>query len=402
MRKCDLTNVPTKKSDTRIIYDWQKAIGLIIPFEYDSVQGAFEIINYISRDKVYIKYNNKEYMLYGKYLKKGKIAKIFDQPVDWYYTEGDIISDTRGSHNRQLKIIKRKYVEENKNPNVRSHKYYQYKCLICGYDCSMDNFWINERDLKAGKGCGCCAGTKVLKGINDINTTAPWIVPYIKDSEYAYTHTRTSNKKTDCICPVCGYEKQSDAYHLLFQGYGCPNCSDEISYPEKFMMSVLKQSGIKFKYQASRRTLPWAKKYKYDFYLPTINWIIETHGSQHYIEGWHRFKLQKKTDKEKRELAVINNITNYIELDCSKSKIDYIVNSIQSSVLNSIITNINYDVADKFASSSFLVESCMIYANNPNIEINQIADLFNVTKGTIIRYLKKGKEIGLCQYEKNK
>ena len=91
MRKCDLSQVPTKKNDTRVIYDWSKAIGLKIPFEYDGLKDFFEIVDYESRDKVYIKYNDKIIMVYGKYIRKGKIAKIFDEEVDWKYHIGENI-----------------------------------------------------------------------------------------------------------------------------------------------------------------------------------------------------------------------------------------------------------------------------------------------------------------------
>ena len=61
----------------------------------------------------------------------------------------------------------------------------------------------------------------------------------------------------------------------------------------------------------------WAKKYRYDFYLPDYNTIIECQGIQHYKpvdfagkgDDWAKklFEKNVKTDKIKYELAVKNN-----------------------------------------------------------------------------------------------
>lgn len=234
MRKCNLEKVPKILKMGKEVCDWQNAVGLNIPFEYDGLKDSFKIVDFESRDKVYVIYKDKKYMLYGKYIKIGRIAKLFGQTIEWKYSKGDIIKDHVNSHDRNLLITARKYIEENENPNNRNHKYYQYKCLKCGYDCIMDNYWVNEADLKAGKGCGCCAGTKVIIGINDISTTLPWAVPYIDDINYVHTHTKTSQKITDMTCPICGYKKRISVDKLYYQSFGCPKCSDGLSYPEKF------------------------------------------------------------------------------------------------------------------------------------------------------------------------
>ena len=404
MRKCDLSQVPTKKNDTRIIYDWQNAIGLIIPFEYDGINDEFEIINYESRDKVYVKYNNKIHMVYGKYIRKGRIAKIFDQEIEWKYHVGENIKDNPNSHKRDITITKRYYSKDNPSFKVagRNYKWYQYKCNICGYDCEMDNFWVNEADLKDGKGCGCCAGTKVVKGVNDIATTAPEYLQYIVDKDFAYTHTKTSNKKVLVKCPICGYEKEMPFVNLYFQSFGCPNCSDGFSYPEKFIKIILDQNNIQYKQQLNKSDFQWCGKYKYDFYLSDFNCIIETHGRQHYEEsGWTNLKLQQKIDKKKKELAIQNGIENYIELDCRESSIDYMKKSIESSYLNSILKDIDYEWADLFSQKSLLKEVCKYYNSNSTKQI-EIAKVFNISYGCVNRYIRKGRELGIINDQKKR
>lgn len=400
MRKCDLSQVPTKKNDTRIIYDWNKAIGLKIPFEYDGLKDFFEIINYESRDKVYIKYNDKTNMLYGKYIRKGKIAKIFDEKIDWKYHIGENIQYNKKGYETNITITAKYYSKDNpdfKKGYERNYKWYQYKCNVCGYDCTMDNFWINEIDLKDGKGCSCCAGTKVIKGINDISTTAPDLMVYLVDKEFGYTHTKTTNKSTLMKCPTCGYKKNMQFHKLYYQNFACPHCSDGFSYPERFMMAVLKMSNINYKYQLTKKDFDWCGKYRYDFYLPDYNWIIETHGRQHYEDGWYKVSYQQKIDKIKKDLALANGIDNYIELNCSESTKEYIKNSIDNSDLINIINKeINYDAVNVLAEKSLFREVCLYY-NTYKPTYNQIYSKFDIEPKYIYHYIKEGKELGIIK-----
>lgn len=398
MRKCCLDNVPVILKNNNKVINWRNAIGLDIPFEYDGIKDSFKIIDYESRDKVYILYKNKKYMLYGKYIKKGKIAKILGQKIEWNYSIGDVIKDCVNNHNRHLLITARKYVDINKNPKYRHHKYYQYKCLTCGYDCTIDDFWINEADLKTGKGCGCCAGTKVITGINDISTAIPWAIPYIDDIDYVYTHTKTSKKKTNMTCPVCGFKKKMCAANLYFQFFGCPKCSDGFSYPEKFFLHILDQAKIKYKYQLNKSDFKWCDKYRYDFFLPDYNCIVETHGAQHYEDGWKKIDLQRKIDKKKKELALNNGIKHYIELDCRNSNKEYIKCSIMKSNLPFNLSMVDFDKADLGAQKNVLITTCETYKNNPNMTLINIATKYHISLGTVVRYLKKGRELGLCEY----
>lgn len=399
MRKCDLSQIPTKKNDTRIIYDWSKAVGLKISFEYDGLKDFFEIINYESRDKVYIKYNNKTTMVYGKYIRKGKIAKIFDEEVDWKYHVGENIQYDKKGYKTDITITAKYYSKNNpdfKKGYERNYKWYQYKCNVCGYDCTMDNFWINETDLKDKKGCSCCAGTKVIKGVNDISTTAPDLMVYLVDKEFGYTHTKTTNKSTLMKCPICGYEKSMQFQKVYFQNFACPYCSDGFSFPEKFMMEILNEAGIKFKYQLNKKNFNWCNKYKYDFYLPDYNWIIETHGRQHYEDGWGKIDFQRKIDKIKRELALNNGIDKYIELDCRQSDGKYIYKSIRQSDLNTIIKTINVNKAEARAQNSKLKIACDLF-NNKGVCFSEIAQKLNVCYDTVHRYISKGFELGIIK-----
>ena len=67
--------------------------------------------------------------------------------------------------------------------------------------------WVTESNMEK-QGCNCCSGKKVVKGINDIATTDPWMIPYFKNEEDVYTHSSCSGKVADVICPICNKEKK--------------------------------------------------------------------------------------------------------------------------------------------------------------------------------------------------
>ena len=199
-------------------------------------------------------------------------------------------------------------------------------------------------------------------------------------------------------CPICGYKKRMSVDKLYYQSFGCPQCSDGLSYPEKFFLNILQQLNIKFKFQLNKKDFVWCDKYRYDFYLPDYNCIIETNGIQHYEDGWKKINLQRKIDKQKRELALKNRIKYYIELDCRYSDKDYIKHSLINSNVPFEINDIDYNEADLKAQRNILIDACELYESHPEITIKQIALKYNVHVGTIVRYLKKGREIGLCKY----
>ena len=401
MRKVDLSNVPMKKNKGG--YLWLESIGLDIPFEYDNHIGSFKIIEYINSEHIKVLYNNQEFDLLTRAVRDGQIEKIFGKEINWKYNIGDKIQDIVCTHQRDLIITNKKW--DDTINNRRNNKWYQYKCNVCGYDCSIDDSWINEEKLKKGQGCSCCAGVKVVKGINDISTTDPWMVKYFVNIDDAYTHTRTSSLKFLMRCPICGKEKMLEPSHLLLQGFACLRCGDGISFPEKVLISILDQLHIKYKYQLNKKYFKWCGKYKYDFYLIDYNYIIETHGMQHYeLRKGSKFgKLEEiqENDKTKRELALNNKIDKYIELDCRFSKIDWITNSINNSPLKDIIdlTKVDFNEIEKYTNSSLFLDVCKMYNENyPNITIDDLLDKFVVCKTTIIKYLKSGTKIGLCNY----
>ena len=260
-------------------------------------------------------------------------------------------------------------------------------------------------------GCGICNGKIVVKGINDIATTDPDLVKYFANVEDAYTHTRCSDKRVDMICPNCDYKKEDCVKTLATRGFSCPECGDGVPYTEKvfanFLNYLIKQGVIDY-YTKQKRFNGY--NYLYDFALYKNNKIIaivETHGGQHYKQvsggNWRTLEDEQANDNAKEQLANDNGyITNekYFIIDCRKSDIKWISNSIKTSrlieKLNIDLKNINWEDVDKKSQCSLKWEVVTKWMERKSEDMNLtpriLADELGMNYATVQKYLKWGNE----------
>ena len=343
----------------------------------------------------------------------------------WKYEIGDIIDNIK-IINRKSEIVQVKSKNTKSGLSFVTKKYYQYKCLKCGFNGSIECYrngkylidhWVDEEALVQGTRCACCHGTVVQTGINDVATTDPEVVQYFADKNLANKYSRSAKAKIDIQCPICGFinPTQATIYNLVWEGVSCFKCGKSISYPEKLMYFALKQLDISF---ALHKTFDWSKNIKntfndkrgnkeYDFYLPDYNLIIELHGKQHYSDGTpfnvygergRTLQEEQENDKLKEYLAIQNNY-QYISIDCKESSLEYIKNSICNSKLKEHIDILNIDWAKCHKSSISGIKMLVINekANNPNMSSFMLAEKYGVTRNTIINWLKQG--AGICNYD---
>ena len=168
------------------------------------------------------------------------------------------------------------------------------------------------------------------------------------------------------------------------------------------MYSALKQLNLKFITQLSKTNFEWCENKKYDFYLSDYNIIIETHGEQHYEESrrGRSLKEEQENDKLKEKLALSNGIKHYIVIDCRKSELEWIKNSILDSELGNIfdLSDIDWLKCEEFALNNLIKEICTYKKDNPNISILEMANIFGYERHTIGRWLKRGSLLGWCEY----
>lgn len=228
----------------------------------------------------------------------------------------------------------------------------------CGHD------WEAVIYSRVGMGAGCpyCDGKRILVGFNDMWTTNPKLASKLAHPVDGYICTQGSTKKVNWKCPDCeNIIKNKTIADINKQGLSCPRCSDGISFPERFMYSLLRESGIEFVFDSTQK---WSQGKRYDFFLPKYNWIIETHGLQHYEGSFSRYrtgrslKEEQENDELKESLAKENGIENYIVIDARESTMNWIRSSIINSDLFKIIGEIpDFEKIEKMASKSFIKKS---------------------------------------------
>jgi len=402
MRETFLENLPRLKSSKLI--NWKESIGFIILFEYDNIKGELKIIKYDANShSVTIKYLEEIFVINSCSLLNCNLGKV----VGVYTKNFKIkIGTTLKNGKKDLVITNREHRDIiNKYGISKGWKYYKYTCNKCGWT----EGWIEERNLLNDIGCSCCRGLTVVKGINDVATTKPWMIKYFKNIEDVYTHTYSSTEKVIMKCPYCGREKKISIYVLNSDKLSCI-CSDKNSYPQKFVCNMLEQLKVIFETEYSPNWCKYdvenkLKQGRYDFYIEVgeKKYIIESDGEQHKNEGskssnWKSLEIQQNIDNYKDKLAIENKI-KVIRINCEESNLEFIKDNILKSKLVKIfdLTKINWNKCEEFALSNRVKEACDLW-NNDIKDTFKISKQMHLCRATIIKYLKKGSNLGWCNY----
>lgn len=137
----------------------------------------------------------------------------------------------------------------------------------------------------------------------------------IHKNKYNYSLVNYTNLESNVfiICPQHGKFSQRAGVHL--SGSGCPKCSC-FSKGEKKISEYFIERGISFEYQKTYNEFInpiTGAKYKFDFYLPMEDVLIEFDGLHHFIpiEYWggeEYFKKIQYKDNLKNDFCKNNNI----------------------------------------------------------------------------------------------
>lgn len=296
--------------------------------------------------------------------------------------------------NKNIELI-RTYTKPYGNKG-KSQTYCDCVCKIDGHE-----FTSSYGNLYDGKGCPVCS-RKVLHASNMLATIRPDLIEYLKYKEDAYNNFPSSKVRVMCKCPICGSEKHMPLNNLARQGFSCDRCSDNISIPEKFVFGILECADIDFNTQ---KIFSWSQRKKYDFYIPNLNIIIETHGEQHYRHtGLGRsLKEEQENDQLKYELAIKNGIKpeNYIVIDCRHSTFDWLKDNCIIQLENIFdLSNINFEKI--FADSQISIVPKIWEAWNlrgENDSTYEFSKIFKINRNAITNYLKIGNDLGKCKYD---
>lgn len=373
-KKIDFSKLPIRNGERKQI-DWKNSIGQEIAFEYKGIVGTLKITDYDAKNTMlHLLYNNNIYKLRIKEIKKCALGRLL----------GEFGYDDINIGLEKNNVVVTEIVEN-------THKLIRYKCKACGQYGEM-----KANSFKKSKNpCHICTGRKLVVGINDLHTTNPKLASMLKNQSDGYRVTQKSCEKLWFVCPYCGDEIYKSP-NQINNSFPCVKCRDGHSYGERFMAAILKNKNIDF---IQEKKFEWSGLKRYDFYLPSYNLIIETHGEQHYQSthfesiGGRSLLEEQANDKLKKQLALKNKVSNYIVVDVQKSEFDYIKNNILNSELKEILS---------LKEEDFNIVPDMIMENNSVImkklrdigfTIKMIADYMGLSEAAIVD--------GLSRFEKN-
>ena len=207
------------------------------------------------------------------------------------------------------------------------------------WKCNKGHEWqatINHRNN--GSGCPYCAGQKVIKGHNDLQTRNPTLA-----QEWNYEKNKgltpvdimpNSNKKVWWKCQK-GHEWQASVVNRNY-GNGCPICNSErqTSFPEYAIVYYLKKYGLDVMHSYR------GQGYELDIYIPSKKTAIEYDG---YF--WHKNKTKNDLDKNLRcqkDGIKLYRIREDLPL-LNDSSVDYVVQKNQKD-LSKTLEDILYKI----------------------------------------------------------
>nr|DAR13971.1 MAG TPA: restriction enzyme [Caudoviricetes sp.] len=232
---------------------------------------------------------------------------------------------------------------------------------------------------------------------NNMWETSPTIASLLLDKNDGYRYTKNSSKKVWWKCPHCGEHLYKIIFNVSRRGLCCNKCSDGISFPNRFMYNVLSQINVNFKTEYIIK----GKNYRYDFYIPCFNLIIEMQGRQHY-DGWNKVGISKeniqKNDELKQKFAINSGISEYITINAKESNRDFIKENILNSSLKKYFdfSIIDWDKC-LMNSSKSMVCVCAEYYNS-GMSTSEISQKINYSKQSVLTWLKIGNELNLCNW----
>jgi hypothetical protein len=220
---------------------------------------------------------------------------------------------------KDIMMLKYESTDENGNYYVKI----SYEC------CSII---IQTRSLQRGSLGGL---------LSKIPIKYPYLLKYFKNGfQEAKEYASGSNYKHELHCVNCGFEKQMIISNFTKQGFTCPNCSSNISFPERFTSSLLDEMG--FDYETQKRFE--SRKWRFDFYVPYLELVIEVHGIQHFKSVWNTKDEIIRNDNVKRKFIKFELGLNYAAIDISVSEPYYAWGMLeQNDFLEPYMRDVNYD-----------------------------------------------------------
>lgn len=262
--------------------------------------------------------------------------------------------------------------------------------------------YLQRIDVKCKNSkCSICTGKTVVQS-NCVATTNPEVHKLMLNQKDGFKYTYKSDARIDWKCDICDFIiRDKQIKNISNKGLSCPQCSDGTSYPEIVMINILRELNIDFIYD---KALPFSMNKRYDFFLPEYNCIIEMHGRQHFDNngfestGGRTLDEERANDVLKKELAIHNGVAYYFSINCEKSDILWIKNSILESDISDIVNfdRVRWNKVGE-ASNHRKIECLKMYNSNRR-DYKNMAQELQIDYSTLLRWLRFWNSIGKCSY----
>jgi len=196
----------------------------------------------------------------------------------------------------------------------------------------------------SGNGCPKCASK--LIGEKTRLTTEEFITRATKVHKGLYDYSKVkyelSGIPVEIICKEHGVFKQLPTAHLNDRSM-CPICKS--SKGEQIIRNLLIRCNIEYKREYNIKDID-NNRYRFDFYLPKLNLLIEFDGKQHFMPiehfgGLPAFRSNVRRDRAKNRLAELYEIP-LIRIHYKKLKV------VEFVLINEISKHYKYRVNNKF------------------------------------------------------
>jgi very-short-patch-repair endonuclease len=223
----------------------------------------------------------------------------------------------------------------NNNINPRelvkgSNKKYCFNCKLCKHE-----IYVALNDVQNGKLCAYCANQKLCskedcnicfnKSFASHERILEW--DYAKNKDNPRNIFKGSEKKYWFNCKTCKLSFNSMLYNLYINIYYCPTCQNKtetILY--KFLLD-------RYDIVERQKIFDWCIKnkrkneYRFDFYIESINTVIELDGKQHFeqISNWTPPDINRANDIYKINKCIEHgvNIIHLLQEDVWNNKNDW-------------------------------------------------------------------------------
>lgn len=371
-QEVDLSHLP--KNGKRI--EWKKCLRHKVCYKYGEESGEF-FISYKEKDRKHrghiLTVNHPRFSpseISSRELMMVYIGKVVSDYNRYKYKLGEIVNN--------CEIIE--LVRLPQKGYEKGVKAYKVKCLE-----TKEFFHIRESGLKAGNGSPYVAGHKFyyensLMSREDLSR-------YIVNPEDSKL-SLGSSKRILCKCIECGHKQRKVVHNLTRRGFYCVVCSKGVSLPERLLSSYLRAKNIEFEAQ---KVFPDLKNRRFDFFIPSLNMVVETHGEQHFSPsfGQKAFNNTRKSDKIKRDYLLGKHI-KYLEINCSESSPEQIFKQ-----LNNIdfLPSVNEEEflkikKDAFLQSKYPIKNMRLMYED-GYSIQDIATTYKLDWKTVQRLFKK-------------